>query len=1427
MADDTKSAVEAANAALANLREAIAKAGSGGFKGLIGSMFNRFPSGTSKGGQFAPKGAMGGGSGEGVGDPSKMHNVPNPGAVPHPQKNDKGDTVHVNYPSKPSAKETWADPASVATFVPGQGGLPDALNGIKFTDAKTSDYTKGANPKVDADHPFTPSDDRTKSIGAGVIIMEDDGRIWLTKPTNEFGGYKNTFPKGTVEPQLTMQQNAIKEAFEETGLQIKITGLVGDFERTTSKARFYMAKRVGGSPKNMGWESQAVRLAPMKAAWKLLNRDVDKDIMDAITHLQSFKKMRLLKSWEKQARWPAGSPLGGQWKAMGADGLTVPPVIANGLGGKNPAYQKAMNAAHSMAQHGDLVGAEMALKQYQKQADKFAAGDKSSSHVKWGAGVHQYATELKANHAAKLTVVAAADKITGPKKLSSLGKEVAPKNGGSNPGGMYVVDGKSVMVKGNLQMQNGTVTKEVNDMRAHNEVLAAKLLNLAGVPAPEMGVVELEGKYGGGLGVTSQMMGGLTKLNPNNAAHVAAAQADFAVQAWIGNWDALGTGFDNTMIDANGKAVCIDAGGALLFRAQGVPKNPSDPTDGLALDAVLPKNGQPGDFMSMRSSDQYQKAIYGKMTSEQLANSAEKLKAISMDAVNKLVDAYGPGDQMAKDKMKARLLTRRNSILNHVAMLQSAQAKVDGIPGLPSNQAGPKPVPSTNNAPAPKHNIADAKSSRDLQLMVKDIVTPNAAKHANHTPIKPTKINKAAAMVIEMLYKDGDAKGLADVAIYNKEALKKESDPKAIEQMKASMNYSIAHLAKLTGKNIVEANATPAAVASTSKILPKPKFNTGFKTADAAYEAATAAAAAAHAMGDMDALKGMANTSNTAAGQTYNAYHQSLVNDLETKQAALTMVGVKKAEAALSQPAPVPSPQALTPPPNGAMPNFQMHKIDPSNTNASSHNPKLMKLEALALNGDVKGILSLKYGSNTYAKKEVKLANAALAALGSPHQVSEKQAANSHPALYGGATQAEAQAASLKTKTPLPPQSTAPEKVAADQAATFKASHDPNWLKIGPGEKLIDQGESFGVKWASIETPAKGFIAADIPAAPDFYKNGSSGPTGSWKSSKAEVNDSNNATVNELYALATNTTMPFDAKMKALESYQVKMLAGATVAITDAKAPAAVKEYHAQVTAELKAQMKPGVKTIQSGSFNGAYEHAANTMAKVYSRVDYKDFKQSQRAADFVVLSKDGAANLPVPQPGVFKEMSPQQNVYKDYKAKSIAAYQALTSSEKSAASAYTGSSYSNWNDALRNGSIGTHHWDSAQPLVKGMAKASVSIPKGTILWRGVGVGKATFDSVVGGIIQDGSFNSSSYGDKPAFAGQSTWLRIHVATDGFKGMDATNFSNFGKGEREIIIQNNIRYAVVKVEQHKVFTTSSGEKHHNKTIVDVIALPHDT
>lgn len=203
--------------------------------------------------------------------------------IHHPRLGETGKRVVVNHPSQPTAPETWAKSSEVATFIP-NGDHPAEICGVPLAP------WKGA-PKTDAGWAFVKGTMKLnekplmvpagKRPASGVIIEEPDGRVWIISPTNAFGGYQNTFPKGGTEPGLTLQQNAIKETWEESGLQIEITGVLGDFARTTSVSRMYLAKRVGGSPVTMGWETQAVRLVPRDKLRELLNMQPDQLVLDS------------------------------------------------------------------------------------------------------------------------------------------------------------------------------------------------------------------------------------------------------------------------------------------------------------------------------------------------------------------------------------------------------------------------------------------------------------------------------------------------------------------------------------------------------------------------------------------------------------------------------------------------------------------------------------------------------------------------------------------------------------------------------------------------------------------------------------------------------------------------------------------------------------------------------------------------------------------------------------------------------------------------------------------------------------------------------------------------------------------------------------------------------------------------------------------
>jgi len=204
-------------------------------------------------------------------------------ATYHPGLTERRERVRIWGPTTPSSAETWHDPHAVARFVP-NGPTPGEINGLALGPAMPPQDVAGwarlvATP--DRQPPLATSA-LHRGRGAGVVILEPDGRVWLIEPTNHFAGYRYTFPKGSMEPGYELAALAAKEAYEETGLLVEIGAFLLDTPRPSSMARYYLARRTGGPPAAIGWESQAVLLAPRHRLRGLLNRPVDHPVVAAL-----------------------------------------------------------------------------------------------------------------------------------------------------------------------------------------------------------------------------------------------------------------------------------------------------------------------------------------------------------------------------------------------------------------------------------------------------------------------------------------------------------------------------------------------------------------------------------------------------------------------------------------------------------------------------------------------------------------------------------------------------------------------------------------------------------------------------------------------------------------------------------------------------------------------------------------------------------------------------------------------------------------------------------------------------------------------------------------------------------------------------------------------------------------------------------------
>jgi 8-oxo-dGTP pyrophosphatase MutT (NUDIX family) len=128
----------------------------------------------------------------------------------------------------------------------------------------------------------------------GGVLVDASGKVLLREPTQHFGQYVWTFPKGRCDVGETPRAAAQREVLEETGYASQILAPIPKvFGGTTSTTVFFLMRPVG-EPAAFGWETASIRWADFDEACQLIGltrtatgRQRDLDVLNAAIEILS------------------------------------------------------------------------------------------------------------------------------------------------------------------------------------------------------------------------------------------------------------------------------------------------------------------------------------------------------------------------------------------------------------------------------------------------------------------------------------------------------------------------------------------------------------------------------------------------------------------------------------------------------------------------------------------------------------------------------------------------------------------------------------------------------------------------------------------------------------------------------------------------------------------------------------------------------------------------------------------------------------------------------------------------------------------------------------------------------------------------------------------------------------------------------------
>ena len=126
-------------------------------------------------------------------------------------------------------------------------------------------------------HPRRPTKVRTTTAAGGVVTRGagDDLEVVLTGRTSD-GTW--VFPKGTPDAGVSIEETALREVREETGLDVSIVAPIG--ERVHKFVHFFLMRPEGGDVSRHDHEYDDVRWVPADDARRMLSYETYREMLD-------------------------------------------------------------------------------------------------------------------------------------------------------------------------------------------------------------------------------------------------------------------------------------------------------------------------------------------------------------------------------------------------------------------------------------------------------------------------------------------------------------------------------------------------------------------------------------------------------------------------------------------------------------------------------------------------------------------------------------------------------------------------------------------------------------------------------------------------------------------------------------------------------------------------------------------------------------------------------------------------------------------------------------------------------------------------------------------------------------------------------------------------------------------------------------------